>query len=158
MPLPQIPLVLVVATGKTKGRCLRRGAGKRGLLPGGCQSATPGRFGLSEGERDGAGADGAQTGSATFVDPRRERDTERSGVARALETKFLRFRVRQRQDSVPSRSLPFAGTTGLVRFALPTGSTAQPARQDWRGLRRRFPDERRPISPAVKPPELSTSA
>src|ERR1035437_7177504 len=74
--------------------------------------------------------------------PRRGRATERSGVVRALETKFLLFWAGQERDSVPSRSLPFAGTTELVRFAKPTGSTAQPARQDWRGLRRRFPDRK----------------
>src|ERR1035438_5123131 len=70
----------------------------------------------------------------------------------SLETKFLLFWAGQERDSVPSRSLPFAGTTELVRFALPTGSTAQPVRQDWRGLRRRFPDERRPTSPCRQTP------
>src|ERR1035437_484925 len=67
-----------------------------------------------------------------------------------LETKFLLFRAGQRQDGVRSRSFPFAGTTGLVRFARPAGSTAHlPAKT---GAVRRPPSsrERRPTSPAVR--------
>src|ERR1017187_8793361 len=70
---------------------------------------------------------------------RRGRATERSGVARALETKFLLFRAGQRQDSVPPRGFLLAGTAGRAWFSgRPPSSRA-----------------RCPTSPAVKAPELS---
>ena len=89
---------------------------------------------------------------------RRGRATERSEVAPALETKFLPFRVGQRQDSVPCRSFPYAGTTGLVRIARPTGSTAHLlARTGAVSSPAVFP-RTPPDRPAVKRPKLSLFA
>src|ERR1035437_10726217 len=55
------------------------------------------------GPQDGAGVGGTEMAQVLF-NPRRERATQRSGVARALETKFLLFWVGQERDSVLSRS------------------------------------------------------
>ena len=53
-------------------------------------------------QRDGAGAGGAETGPATFLDPGgRSREAQR---LLALETKFLLFWAGQEQDTVLSRS------------------------------------------------------
>src|SRR5450759_929895 len=51
------------------------------------------------GHQDGAGVSGTELAQVLF-NPRRERATQRSGVARALETKFLRFWTGQERDGV----------------------------------------------------------
>src|SRR5450759_1154992 len=55
------------------------------------------------GHQDGAGVSGTELAQVLF-NPRRERATQRSGVARALETKFLLFWVGQERDGVLSWS------------------------------------------------------
>src|ERR1039458_1932099 len=57
-----------------------------------------------------------------FSRPQAEGVTERSGVAPALETKFLLFDVGQEQDS--ALSLPPRLALGLIRLSLPASSSA----------------------------------
>ena len=75
-------------------------------------------------QRDGAGAGGAETGPATFLDPGGGA-AKRSGAERllALETKFLLFSVGQERDSVLSRSAaPRFNCSGLRERNLPVAT------------------------------------
>src|ERR1039458_1904637 len=86
----------------TNGRSLRRGGGQLGLRLVGAQATTRAAP-PHHGHQDGAGVSGTELAQVLF-NPRRERATQRSGVARALETKFLLFWVGQERDSVLSWS------------------------------------------------------
>ena len=94
-----------------------------GWLAVGCRVASVGRAAaaladpVAQGntEHGPPGGRGAARHSLVLLGFGRERATQRSEVARALETKFLRFETRQEQDSV--LSLP--RSTGSVPAALP---------------------------------------
>jgi hypothetical protein len=77
-------------------------------------------------------ASGASTGAGGAEHSQAERNTERSGVFLALETKFLLFWAGQEQDSVPSRSsapgFNRPWSLGPTRSTLSTPRVSTPAR------------------------------
>ena len=108
--LGTIPPRCCCRDGHTSRRFPERPLGGVSSLVAGTAACRLGRTGHDSGAtslppatEDSASGDGK--GPASSSTPRRERATQRSGVARALETKFLRFETGQERDGVPSRYL-----------------------------------------------------
>src|ERR1019366_2760462 len=76
------------------------------------------------------GGRGAARHSLVLLDFRRERPTQRSGVGRALETKFLRFWTGQERDGVPSLPPSPGSFRPGVGFGRPEAAVL---RRRWRG-------------------------